>query len=665
MEISEIVVPTQPAPFVVDANGVTINQNNIRPISGTDSHARENLRARIEWARSRLATLLDLGRREGWLKGEPIDLVTNPVIAHDEPMQRLMKLGIASRQIDLLWLLACVELDPSLSRAVQAVVSPGMQELNPQLIEALGMVDDDPLDAGELDDLVRLGLVEMTHGHHVPVFRRALRASDRVLDLARGTWALDREVQSIAKLVKPSGVAFETDAARRIEATLERGDVLTVVSGLLGSGRMTAIQTAASRSGVTLLVVSGSSLAPAPDVMHRQLRAIAREARLHGATLLLAGFESFDPELVRTELLGAIVGPIFATAREPCIWQGGRPIVNVSTSLPVESARATLWAESLPAITPEVAAECAARYAISPGVILDAAKSVIARGRSDAAVADVHEALRERLERGLVGIAKRIETKQTWTDLVLPDDQLDLIEEFVGRVRCRGQVLDTWGFGDKVGRGIGLAALFSGPPGTGKTMIAGLLANELGLDLYQIDLSKIVSKYIGETEKQLSAVFDTAETGHAILLFDEADSLFGKRSEVRSSNDRYANLETNYLLQRIESFTGITILTSNHEDSIDPAFQRRLSIHLRVPVPDESQRLGLWGAMIPRQAAVASGLDFEELARDFVMSGGYIKNAVLRAAYAAAATATSISQRHLRRAARVEYEAMGRITFNP
>jgi SpoVK/Ycf46/Vps4 family AAA+-type ATPase len=224
-------------------------------------------------------------------------------------------------------------------------------------------------------------------------------------------------------------------------------------------------------------------------------------------------------------------------------------------------------------------------------------------------------------------------------------------------------VLETWGFGDKVGRAKGIAALFSGPPGTGKTMAAGLVAKELGLDLYQIDLSKVMSKYIGETEKQLGAVFDAAESGHLMLLFDEADAIFGKRSEVKSSNDRYANLEVNYLLQRIEAFSGIAILTTNHESAIDEAFRRRLAIHVRLPLPEHPERENLWRTLIPARAQVAADIDPSRLAGDFAMSGGYIKNAALRAAYLAADEGSPISMAHLRRAARAEYEAMGKIAY--
>jgi SpoVK/Ycf46/Vps4 family AAA+-type ATPase len=192
-------------------------------------------------------------------------------------------------------------------------------------------------------------------------------------------------------------------------------------------------------------------------------------------------------------------------------------------------------------------------------------------------------------------------------------------------------------------------------------MAAGLLAHDLGCELYQVDTSKITSKWIGETEKNLAALFDAAEAGHAILLFDEADALFGKRTDVRSSNDRVANQETNYLLQRLETYSGICILTTNHESAIDDAFRRRLSVHVRFPMPEAEERRHLWRALIPKAAPTAGDLAIDTLAETFVMSGGYIRNAVLRAAFLAADVGDPISSSYLLRAARLEYESMGKV----
>jgi len=224
------------------------------------------------------------------------------------------------------------------------------------------------------------------------------------------------------------------------------------------------------------------------------------------------------------------------------------------------------------------------------------------------------------------------------------------------------KVLHQWGFSSKLARGIGVAALFTGPPGTGKTMVAGIIARELDLELYQVDLSKVVSKWVGETEKQLARIFEAAEAGHALLLFDEADSLFARRTEVKAAIDRYANLEVNYLLQRIESFGGITILTTNMDTSIDPALRRRLAAHITFWPPDEKERETLWRRMIARDAPVQEPLDFMALSRAYPdMSGANIRNAVLAGAFLAASEQSPITQRHLERAGKGEYRAMGRI----
>jgi SpoVK/Ycf46/Vps4 family AAA+-type ATPase len=208
----------------------------------------------------------------------------------------------------------------------------------------------------------------------------------------------------------------------------------------------------------------------------------------------------------------------------------------------------------------------------------------------------------------------------------------------------------------------GLTALFQGRPGTGKTLVAGVVARELGLDLYQVDLSKVMSKWIGETERNLSTIFDAAEDGQVVLLFDEADSLFAKRTEVRSSNDRYANLEVNYLLQRLDAFEGIAILTTNSGNTIDQAFKRRLSFRLSFPFPDEETREQLWRAHLPPELPVAGPITLDALARKYELSGGYIRNACLRAAFLAAQEETSLHQHHLERAVALEYAELGKLS---
>ncbi len=251
---------------------------------------------------------------------------------------------------------------------------------------------------------------------------------------------------------------------------------------------------------------------------------------------------------------------------------------------------------------------------------------------------------------------------QVGTDLVLSPEDMARVQEFISRKLYATQVYEDWGYGARVGYGKGMIALFSGPPGTGKTMLAGLIASTLDLDMYQVDLASVVSKWVGETEKQLAKVFDQAERAHAVLLFDEADSLFAKRTEVKSSNDRYGNLAVNYLLQRLEQYTGVAILTTNKEAAIDEAVQRRLSLHLHLEIPEADERERLWKSFMPPKAPVEA-INFRELAESFELSGGYIKNAAVRAAFLAASAKVSIQMSLLRRAAALELEDMGRVVM--
>ena len=245
---------------------------------------------------------------------------------------------------------------------------------------------------------------------------------------------------------------------------------------------------------------------------------------------------------------------------------------------------------------------------------------------------------------------------------MLPEAELAVLREIEMHVRGRARVYEEWGFGGRHSLSEGVSALFAGPPGTGKTMCASVVARELDMELFRVDLSRVVSKWIGETEKNLSKVFDEAQHSNAIILFDEADSLFAKRTEVKSSVDRYANLEVNYLLQRLDTFEGVAILTTNLEGSIDNAFKRRMTLRLAFPFPDEEMRVRLWAAHIPPEVPTRGDFDFAELSRRFPMSGGYIRNSALRAAFLAAQEAVPLAQEHLLRAIQLEYRELGKLS---
>jgi len=522
-----------------------------------------------------------------------------------------------------------------------------------------------------------------------PYLLRPLRVNRRIIELVHGVMRLDREVAGVAELViEPPPMeplvlpqSLKDEVCKLVQNAIVAADSphpapAVITSGHEGAGRKALIYGAAHQMNCAVLRISSGSLPSDPDALSRLGRSIVREAILFRAIplfediQLLVGDEAASrPDRVRVidASLKHFLGPVAGTcplldARPVSLARG---IVMVESPVPPESARLDLWRNSFGDLAGDLDLNrAAARYPVTGGIIQRAASSARAR-----AVArdkplddmDIHVGLRSTLDVKLSTLGVRITWRQRWDDLVLPEDSMDEIKEFIARVRHRRRVYDEWGFARKIAKGMGLSALFMGPPGTGKTMVAGLIADELALDLYQIDLSRIVSKYVGETEKNLANLFDAAEAGHAILLFDEADSLFAKRTEVKSSVDRYANLEVNYLLQRMETFNGITILTTNMDSSIDDAFRRRISFRINFPFPEPEDRERLWQAMLPEEADVSGDINWNGLAERYEMSGGYIRNAVLRAAFLAADDEGPITQGHLVRAANLEYTGMGKV----
>ena len=275
--------------------------------------------------------------------------------------------------------------------------------------------------------------------------------------------------------------------------------------------------------------------------------------------------------------------------------------------------------------------------------------------------AELHRACREESNRGLGSFAQKLEPKYRWEDLVVPGDILAQLREIRNSVRHRQRVYGEWGFEGKFSLGKGLNVLFSGPSGTGKTMSTEILAGDLGLDLYKIDLASVVSKYIGETEKNLARIFREAQSGNCILLFDEADALFGKRSEVKDSHDRYANIEINYLLQRMEEFDGIVILTTNMSKNLDAAFTRRIQYTVEFPFPDERQREELWRKVFPAATPLAADIDLDFLAKRFKFSGANIKNIALNGAFMAASNGGVVGMAHIVTALKREYRKLGKL----
>lgn len=407
------------------------------------------------------------------------------------------------------------------------------------------------------------------------------------------------------------------------------------------------------------------------------LKRALRDALLMDALPFVSGWENLlvdgAPPAADLEVVLDFPGPIVVASREAWLAQSterSRRLAWFDFPLPTPLDRRTLWArlieaENLPSAEID---RLAGHFNLSSSQIhaaAAAAHDAAAQAGRLLTGEDLFAAARAFSNPRLSNLARKIPPRYDWADIVLPEDQRALLREIVATVNQRTRVLDEWGLARKLVPSRGVTVLFAGPPGTGKTMAAEVIAAELGLDLYKIDLSTVVSKYIGETEKNLERLFDEAATSNAILFFDEADALFGKRSEVRDSHDRYANLEISYLLQRMEAYDGVTILATNLRANLDEAFTRRLQFAVDFPFPEEEDRLRIWQSLFPPGVPQAPGLDLVFMARRFKLAGGNIRNVLVNAAYLAAADGGVVKMEHLLHGTRRELQKMGRLVNEP
>jgi SpoVK/Ycf46/Vps4 family AAA+-type ATPase len=537
--------------------------------------------------------------------------------------------------------------------------------------------------------LVHHGLVQLiSEAPPPPLLARAIKIDDRVVDWLHGSDELDPLLARHARRIAPRAALADLviDPATRdplARCAGGRASPVVYLHGPSGVGKRTAAEALAHAVGRQVLALDVATLAGlTDDATEAVVRAAGREAqlaadllRVEGADGLLSGERRFARAAL-VELMKRSPVPVVLTGETA--WDPSetldrlqdRTFVRLAFELPDTPARVRLWRTALAgvALGDDVDLDrLAGRMRLSGGQIHDAAAT--ARGLADArgspagplAMAELEEACRRQSGQRFGSFARKVTARPAWDDLVLPGDRVQWLRELCDHARHRGTVFDRWGFDRKLPSGKGLGLLFTGAPGTGKTLAASVIAAELGLELYQIDLASVVSKWIGETEKHLGRIFDQAERGHCVLLFDEADALFGKRSEVHDAHDRYANLETSYLLQRMEAHDGIVILASNFRRNLDEAFVRRLRFIVEFPLPDERERLRIWDRIWPADAPRAPDLDLGHLARRFELAGAHIRNIALAAAFLAAAEGQPIAQRHVLHAAQREYQKLGRM----
>ncbi|HEY4329326.1 MAG TPA: ATP-binding protein, partial [Phycisphaerae bacterium] len=497
---------------------------------------------------------------------------------------------------------------------------------------------------------------------------------ERVLHYLTGVGALDERLAAMAQPIASVALSDLAASHERIAQGMvaawsasrgrERLPVIQLCAADIADCRP-IVAAAADAVGWRAIALPADLIPSAPAELDALIRLWEREAALGGAMLLVetdSDSPSADDGRLRhaIRLMERLNGPVVVSSREP------RPIVHrpsikFDVSRPTSAEQRAAWAAAIPQSSAALSGTIASQFSMSiPAIHALAAEAMVTtRVKPGSNLSDVAwSACRARCRTRLDGLAQRIEPAAGWDDLVLPDPQMQSLRQIAIHVRHRATVYETWGFAARSSRGLGIAALFAGTSGTGKTMAAEVLAADLKLDLYRIDLASMVSKYIGETEKNLRKVFDAAEESGAILLFDEADALFGKRSEVKDSHDRYANIEVSYLLQRVEAYRGLAILTSNLKSALDPAFLRRLRFVIQFPFPDAPQRAEIWRRIFPRETPT-SGLDAHVLAR-LNIAGGHIRNIALNAAFLAANSGGTVTMSHLLAAARNEYVKLER-----
>jgi len=523
--------------------------------------------------------------------------------------------------------------------------------------------------------LRRTGLIDLAGVADAPWLARPLTAHPTWLGRLLGRTALEPALAGCASLrsrseADASVMELPSPAWLRTLGSADDTCPHVLLSGPHGAGKLAFADAISIALDKRLLVVDARDWS-APAEVRDQLGRAARAARFLDAMVYLHGITRLaqrDAQLLRALMQALAQAPVrfvlSTLAPIPAVPSVVLYATRMEISYPCLATRAALWRRALAgygAAADEPALQrVAGRFAIGPGQIQQAARDACASAIKTLPYDALAAAARAQCGAQLAGLAQRIAPEAGIDSLVVPAEIRAQLQEMCARVTSRETVRRDWGAGSIHTRVTGVSALFAGPSGTGKTLAAEAIARELGFDMYRIDLASIVSKYIGETEQNLDRVFTAAEHANAVLFFDEADALFGKRSEVKDAHDRYANIEVAYLLQKMERFDGLAVLATNLKQNLDEAFARRLTFTVNFPFPEQSDRRRLWEALWPPLAPRADDVDLDWFAREFRLSGGAIRNTVLAAAHLAADEGQAITRAHLLRATRREFQKLGK-----
>jgi hypothetical protein len=592
------------------------------------------------------------------------------------------RLGLSQFEREILLLCAAVELDTRIAGlCAQAQGDPNRP--HPTFALTMALFDDPAWDAISPErPLRRWRLIEINQPSAQPLTTSPLRADERIVNYLKGLNYLD---DRLMPLLIPFDVGSQSEAAYSPYSLppSQEADAASIVRSLQGQadgGKPLIIQLvgpdavskqliaayAAEGLGLTLFRLPAESLPAQIGEVETLARLWERESTLLPIAMYMDAQEVDERMEIEKggetspvrRFLSRSQGIFLLATREVWLGMGSAgAILDVNKPTPAEQRLA--WAEVLGEQATQLPARLAGQFNLNLPSIRQVAQDVAAPdfGEEIDLPERVWNACLALTRPRLDVLAQRIEAKATWEDIVLPENDLELLRQIADQVEQRSKVYDEWGFRQKMNRGLGISALFAGESGTGKTMAAEVIANDLRLNLYRIDLSAVVSKYIGETEKNLRRLFDAAEDGGAILFFDEADALFGRRSEVKDSHDRYANIEINYLLQRMEAYRGLAVLATNMKSALDQAFLRRLRFIVNFPFPSREDRMGIWQRVFPPQTPV-NGLDYDFLAR-LNLTGGNIHNIALSAAFLAAKAGERVNMPLVLEAARFEFRKMG------
>ncbi len=588
--------------------------------------------------------------------------------------------GLERVQARILAAVYAPEIDPAFQRAYSLLQDDLTRPFaSEHLLALLGLAPEVIQQAPALRHLLRSGQAGEGGDLDLPDCSRPLRLGPEVIDFLAGrppAGPLQLYVDSPAGEcpIAPRTLERLSDLLIRHLRQPER-DLIVHLHGPSGSGRRAAVARACSAAALGFLRldlarVDAGSGEPAPAA-----RRAAMLARLYGSALMVDGFDGAQAEgparlAVIEALLDLQPAACFLIAEAP--WNplgelADSLYVDVELEVPAAARRGDLWRRFVPGIPGDLAGDLAAKFRLTPGQIrnaaIDAGNRAAWEGGPPASAA-LHAACRSQAAHRLEEYAIKIEPRYGWDDIQLPADQLGQLAEITSHVRLSDRVMVQWGLQRKFATGRGVTALFAGSSGTGKTMASEVLASELGLDLFKIDLSRVLSKWLGESEARLREIFDQAESSNAILMFDEADALAARRTEVRDSHDRYANIEVAYLLQRMDEYTGIAVLATNLKRNLDQAFVRRMRFIIDFPVPDAGLRERIWRNLFPEREGDGwwgADVDFGFLASRFELTGGNIRNIALRAAFSAAGEGgRRVGQRHVLAAARRELQKLGR-----